>query len=117
MIVFHSGDSIPVLPAAMDTADIDWIYVVWDNELADNEEIQSSAWSVDTGVTVINQRDSVGVTDTECQDVTYTTANGVKISFTQEGLFKIENEIVISNTANADTRTLNRAFKVMVCDI
>ena len=109
-MVTHDGSKIPRLEDSWDSDNIEWVTVVWDEDVACHGTMTptSSTWVLPANWTSSDENEDVPVTD--CEGTTYDHANQILLSTTEtEGIFTITNRVTFQ-----DTTQLDRSVKIRV---
>jgi len=99
-MITHSGDRIPVDPVTWDSDNVEWISIVWDQQVAIRGSIQSSEWILPEGWTADDTRTDVPV---ETEDGTqYEHATQALLSGESAAGVTITNRVSFSDGTQLD---------------
>jgi len=106
-MITHDGGRIPVDPVPWDSDNVEWISIVWDQQVAIRGAIQSSEWILPEGWTAEETREDVPV-ETE-SGTQYSHATQVLLSGDATAGVTITNRV-----AFADGTQLDRSVQLRV---
>jgi hypothetical protein len=104
-MIIHDGKSVPKDTNPWDPNAVEWVTMVWDNDVSCHGDIVVSTWLLPDNWTQIDVRVDVPIVD--CDSNQYTHGNQILLSTTNtEGTFTFTNRVQFT-----DSTVLDRSIK------